>query len=108
MVAFAGFDLPMVATSMYVPPGAAMKRSTPTPASANLVAVFFQAGFSVVNNLRSASVPCNLGSSRTESCPGPQVGKLATEQTTLPPVGCSDARAALSAGSKAGSGFLIC
>jgi hypothetical protein len=36
------------------------------------------------------------------------VGKLATEQTTLPPVGCSDARAALSAGSKAGSGFLIC
>lgn len=85
-----------------------MKKSTPTPASASLVAIFFHAGFSVVNSLRSASVPWILGSSRIDSCPGPQVGKLATEQTTLPPVGCSADRAALSAGNNAGSGFLIC
>lgn len=44
-----------------------MKKSTPTPASANLLAVFFQAGFSVVKSLRSASVPWILGSSRIDN-----------------------------------------
>lgn len=101
------FNIPIVATSRYVPPGAAMNRSKPTPASANLLAVFFQAGFSVVKSFRSASVPASLGSSRIAKCPGPQVGKLATAQTIFPPVACSAESAEFNVGSKADSGFLI-
>lgn len=86
-----------------------MKKSTPTPASAILLAVFFHAASSVVYNLRSPSVPCRLLSSRcSDSFPGPHVGRLASAQTILPPVGCSAERAAFKVGSNADSVFLIC
>ena len=101
-------NVPIVATSIYTPPGEAMNKSTPTPASANLLAVFLQAGFSVVNSFRSASVPWILGSSRTDNCPGPHVGRLAVAQTTFPPVAWSAERAAFNAGSTTGSGVLMC
>ena len=84
-----------------------MKTSTPTPASASLVAVFFQSGFSVANSFRSASVPWSLGSSRLDSGPGPKLGKLAMAQTTLPPVAWRAESAEFNVGSKADSGFLI-
>lgn len=93
--------------SMYVPPGAATKKSTPIPASASLPAVFFHSVWSVLNSFFSASVPWTLGSSLIASFPGPQVGKLAKEHTTFPPVDCNADNAAFSVGSNAGSGFLI-
>jgi hypothetical protein len=71
-----------------------------------LLAVFFQAWFSVLNSLRSASVPWIFGSSLIDRAPGP-VGRLAIAQTILPPVACSAESAEFNVGSKADSGFLI-
>lgn len=84
-----------------------MKKSTPIPLSASFVAVFFHPGCSVANSFLSFSVPWAFGSSLMTSLPGPQVGKLEMAHTTLPPVDCKADRAALIAGSRAGSGFLI-
>lgn len=77
------------------------------PASANFVAVFFQAALSTANSFFSASVPCTFGSSLMTSLPGPQVGKLDTAQAILPPVGCNADNAALRVGSSACSGCLM-
>lgn len=96
-----------MATSIYVPLGAAMNMSTPIPAPASLLAVPLHAAFSVVNNFRSASVPWSLGSSRRTKAPGPQVGKVDTAQMIFPPVACRAERAAFNVGSSAGSGFLL-
>lgn len=85
-----------------------MKKSIPTPLSASLVAVFFHSGFSEVNTFFSPSAGSPFPLSFMTSLPGPQVGKLANEHTIFPPVDCSAERAALMAGSNAGSGFLIC
>lgn len=84
-----------------------MNTSTPTPASASLLAVFFQAGFSVAKSLRSPSVPCSLGSSRLARGPGPKLGRVAVAQMTLPPVAWRAESAEFKVGSKADSGFLI-
>jgi hypothetical protein len=98
---------PIVATSMYPPPAAARKKSTPIPAVTMVPAVFFHPGCSVVNNRRSASVSRPLPSSRKCNLPGPQVGKVDNEQMILPPLDANAANAAFSAGNNAGSGFLI-
>jgi len=92
--------------SKYPPPGAARKKSTPTPAATILSAVFRQPGCSVLKSFLSASPPCCLPSSRRKSRPGPQVGKADREQMIFPPVFSRAASAALRVGSSAGSGFL--
>ena len=96
-----------MAISKYPPPGAARKKSTPTPAATIFSAVFLHPGCSVLNNFFSASPPCCLPSSRKNSRPGPQVGKADNEHTILPPVFSNAASAELRVGSNAGSGFLI-
>jgi hypothetical protein len=93
--------IPIVATSIYVPLGAAINMSTPTPASANLPAISRQAVLSVVNSFLSASVPCALGSSRSVRAPGPQVGSVLMAPMILPPVACKAESAALRAGKRA-------
>jgi hypothetical protein len=101
-------NVPIVAISRYPPPGAAKKKSTPTPACTILSAAFLQPGCSVSSSFFSASPPCCLPSSRRNSRPGPQVGKADKEHIIFPPVFSSAANAAFRVGSRAGSGFLIC
>lgn len=84
-----------------------MKKSIPTPLSANLVAVFFHSLFSGPKSFLSVSVPWALPSSRNINRPGPQVGKLANEHIIFPPVACKAENAALITGRTLGSGFLI-
>ena len=100
--------IPRVAISRYPPPGAARKKSTPTPAATILSAVFLQPGCSVVKSFFSASPPCCLPSSRKNNRPGPQVGRADNEHTIFPPVFSRAANAAFRVGRSAGSGFLIC
>jgi hypothetical protein len=99
-------DLPIVAISRYPPPGAARKKSTPTPFATIFSAVFRHPGCSVLNSFFSASPPCCLPSSRRKRRPGPQVGRAEREQIIFPPVFSRAANAAFSVGSRAGSGFL--
>ena len=51
-------------------------------------------------------MPCKSFLSRKNSLPGPHVGKVAKEQTILPPVAASDEMAASRVGKSVGSGFL--
>jgi hypothetical protein len=101
-------DPPIVAISRYPPPGAARKKSTPTPPVTIFSAVFFHPGCSVLNSFFSASPTCCLPSSRRNSRPGPHVGRADSEQTIFPPVLSRAANAAFRVGRRAGSGFLIC
>src|ERR1700760_3720930 len=101
-------EIPIVAISKYPPPGAAKKKSVPTPACTILSAAFLQPGCSVSRSFFSASPPCCLPSSRRNKRPGPQVGNADKEQMIFPPVFSSAANAAFKVGSRAGSGFLIC
>jgi hypothetical protein len=91
--------MPMVAMSMYTPPGAARNRSTPMPFSTIELAAFFHSACSVWKSFFSESMPWSLLSSRRNSRPGPQVGSAASEQTILPPVTASASMAAVSVGS---------
>ena len=99
-------NIPMVATSMYPPLEDAMNKSTPTPLSTILLAVFFQPGCSVWKSFFSVSIPCSLPSSLMKRLPGPHVGNAESEQMILPPVARSAESAESSVGNKAGSGFL--
>ena len=69
------FGLPIVAMSRNPPPGAAKKKSTPTPALTIFSATFLQPGCSVLKSFFSASPPCCLPSSRRKRRPGPHVGR---------------------------------
>lgn len=84
-----------------------MKKSTPTPLSVILLAHFFHPGCSVWNSFFSVSIPWSFWSSLMNNRPGPHVGSAEREQMILPPVAVSAASAAVSVGSKAGSGFLM-
>lgn len=76
------------------------------PFSTIELAAFFHSACSVWKSFFSESMPWSLLSSRRNSRPGPQVGSAASEQTILPPVTASASMAAVSVGSRAGSGFL--
>lgn len=83
-----------------------MKKSIPTPLCTIFSATLTKPGCSVFSSFFSASVLCELPSSRKNSRPGPQVGSAANEHTIFPPVAASASTAEFSVGSRAGSGCL--
>lgn len=97
-------DLPIVVKSMNDPPGAAIKKSMPTPASVSFVAAALYSGLSMAKSLFSPSGAWLL--SFMTSLPGPYVGRLAKQQMILPPVDCNADMAALIVGSRVDSGLL--
>lgn len=101
-------DEPIVAISIYLPAGAATKRSIPTPDSTILPASFLNPGCSVWKSFFSVSIPWRSFLSLKNNLPGPKVGNEAREQMIFPPVALSADTADSKVGNRTGSGFLAC